>query len=221
MYFKEDLLADSLCTDETIIKVFYPPNSRNHPGDTEVPTDNFFYYYQQTPAGSNLAVFDPDTPHAGYTTFTRNIITKKITKAPDNINIGSSGIYAGAAGPYSDGPNIPSHIDSYKVVVEHETKHYIDYNSGLGHVDSDGDGIANYLEDANGNGIYEPELGETDPYDPESFYDIVELVDNRSPDEVKDGCHNDGEWRAYNAELTVIFHQCDDHDWTANGANWD
>lgn len=34
-------------------------------------------------------------------------------------------------------------------------------------LDSDGDGLPDLYEDGNGNGILEPELGETDPYDPD------------------------------------------------------
>ncbi len=37
--------------------------------------------------------------------------------------------------------------------------------------DSDNDGLPDYLEDLNGNGIFEPELGETDPFNPDTDND--------------------------------------------------
>ena len=40
-------------------------------------------------------------------------------------------------------------------------------------IDSDGDGRKDYEEDGNGNGIWEPELGETDPTVPDSDGDGI------------------------------------------------
>ncbi|MFW6279509.1 MAG: hypothetical protein ACOC2T_00580, partial [Planctomycetota bacterium] len=112
-----------------------------------------------------------------------------------------------------------SHIDSFRATCAHEKQHYDDSRAGYDRLDTDGDLLADHLEDANGNGIYEWELGETYWRETDSFHD--QLPDNRNPDDLKPGCDNDKEWRGYQAELTVQLGQYDEHDWTVLGPNWD
>jgi len=139
---------DVIGETSTKIEVFYPPNSKNHPGDNQGTTANWFYYFQQTGAGDNLATYenplydDYGNPAAGITKVARNSLTHNITKAPgygypDHVKVSDQAITSTIAGQYKDGPEIKSYIDSYRATLAHELQHRQDFSAGINKNDKD------------------------------------------------------------------------------------
>jgi hypothetical protein len=167
VYYKDGAIGygpASIDSDSNAIEVFYHPTAQNHPGPNQGETDNFFYYYQDTPARCSDAEFDDNLGDAGQVYYEYSLF-KNIVNVSDHIDIGTAAAFVSSVGPYTTAGNgyedVESYIDGYRVTCAHEKEHWDNLTDGEGHNDEDDDGLADFIEDANGDGNFDPLLGET------------------------------------------------------------
>jgi hypothetical protein len=171
------------------------------------------------------AVYDDSLVDAGVTPLQWRVWTASgwllITPCPSTFTIGNKAFSMNKwLGSYYNGPEADSGIDTFSFTCRHESKHLADFQQGIGHLDKDGDYIADYLEDINGNGQYDPEIDGSSLTNFNTFGSVLN---------VRDAITDDSEWRAYNYELSlkVQIGKYDQSDWSCGnpplveGRQWD
>ena len=222
-YQEQPGYSEVIDEDSTKIEVFYKVAEANHPPPGQGTIPNWFFYWQQTGAGDPKARYDNNINEVGLTRWGGVYLPWRgdfiITKCPGQwyedcfyVSELAQGTTMGGIGPAGNGPTAPAGIDSFMITCRHERKHYDDFTAGYYKVDSDEDGIANEIEDADGDGVLGP--GETDPYVRNTF--AAQFPGGRVT--------KDCEYRAYSHELTVgnTIGTFDSQDWSAGpaGRNW-